>query len=59
MENEKEHTLENKEISPEQLDNEIRERANQICIERGANPGSALQDWLQAEKEIKIKYNIS
>lgn len=59
MENGKEHTLENKEITPEQLDNEIRERANQICIERGANPGSALQDWLQAEKEIKIKYNIS
>ena len=59
MENGKEHTLENKEITPEQLDNEIRERANQICIERGANPGSALQDWLQAEKEIKEKYKLS
>ena len=59
MENEKEHPLENKEITPEQLDNEIRERANQICIERGANPGSALQDWLQAEKEIKEKYKLS
>ena len=46
-------------ITPEQLDNEIRERANQICIERGANPGSALQDWLQAEKEIKEKYKLS
>lgn len=59
MENEKEYTLENKEITPEQLDNEIRERANQICIERGANPGSALHDWLQAEKEIKDKYKLS
>ena len=59
MENGKEHTLENKEITPEQLDNEIRERANQICVERGANPGSALQDWLQAEKEIKEKYKLS
>lgn len=59
MENEKEQSMENKEITPEQLDNEIRERANQICIERGTNPGSALEDWLQAEKEIKAKYKLS
>ena len=59
MEKEENNNEKLKKITLEQLDNEIRERANQICIERGANPGSALQDWLQAEKEIKIKYNIS
>lgn len=58
MEIEKEHTLENKLLTPEQLENKIRERANQIFLERGDNPGSELDDWLQAEKEIKSKYKM-
>lgn len=45
-------------ITPEQLVEEIRERAKQIFMERGDTPGDALSDWLQAEKEIKKKYNL-
>ena len=43
----------------EQYQEEIHERAHQIFIERGTKPGDALSDWLQAEKEIKEKYNIN
>lgn len=53
-----EHKVETKEITQEQLDQEIRERANQIYLERGTKPGSALEDWLQAEMEIRFKYKI-
>lgn len=45
-------------ITPEQLVEEIRERAKQIFMERGDTPGDALSDWLQAEKEVKKKYNL-
>ncbi len=32
---------------------QIRERAYGIYLARGARPGSALQDWLKAEAELK------
>ena len=32
-------------------ENEIRRRAYEIYLERGAHPGSELEDWLQAERE--------
>ncbi len=32
---------------------EIRERAYQIFLNRGAQPGRELDDWLQAERELK------
>lgn len=35
---------------------EIRERAFEIHIERGAIHGRELDDWLQAERELQKKY---
>jgi hypothetical protein len=32
---------------------EIRRRAYEIFLERGAEPGQELSDWLQAEREIR------
>ncbi len=58
MEKEENKIEQLEEITHEQLVLEIRERANQIFLERGDNPGSELDDWLQAEKEIKSKYKM-
>ena len=33
-------------------DQEIRRRAYEIYLERGAQPGRELEDWLQAEREF-------
>jgi hypothetical protein len=38
---------------------EIRQRAFEIHIERGGIHGCDLEDWLQAERELKEKYNQS
>ena len=35
---------------------EIQLRAYEIHIERGADHGKDLEDWLQAEAELKAKY---
>jgi hypothetical protein len=32
---------------------QIRERAYYIYLERGATPGDALGDWLRAERELR------
>ena len=32
---------------------DIRRRAHDIYLERGGQPGSALDDWLRAEKELE------
>ena len=34
-------------------DEEIRRRAYEIYLERGEQPGRDLDDWLQAERELK------
>ena len=31
---------------------EIRNRAYEIYLQRGGQPGSELEDWLQAEREV-------
>lgn len=31
----------------------IRRRAHEIYVQRGQKPGLALQDWLQAEREVR------
>jgi hypothetical protein len=36
---------------------EIRQRASEIHIEHGGIHGCDLDDWLQAEDELKAKYN--
>jgi len=37
---------------------EVRKRAYEIFLQRGAAYGNDLDDWLKAEKEIKQKYGI-
>lgn len=32
---------------------QIRDRAYQIFLRRGGRPGAALEDWLQAERELR------
>jgi len=34
------------------LEKRIRQRAHEIYLSRGAQPGSDLDDWLRAEREI-------
>ena len=35
---------------------EIERRAYEIHLERGASHGSDMDDWLQAERELRAKY---
>lgn len=35
------------------LEERIRRRAHELYLQRGSRAGSALDDWLQAEKEIR------
>ena len=35
------------------LEDRIRRRAHALYVERGCQPGLALDDWLQAEQEIR------
>jgi hypothetical protein len=34
------------------VDEQIRERAHQIWLQRDGHPGSAIADWLEAEAEV-------
>ncbi len=48
--------LATKKLKAEQLtiqENGLRQRAYQIYLNRGPNPGSEIGDWLQAERELK------
>ena len=38
---------------------EIRERAHQIYLQRGMERGQELDDWLQAERELKSNADTS
>jgi len=44
-----------KEPAPETLplEERIRRRAHELYVQRGNEPGSELEDWLQAEEEIR------
>lgn len=35
---------------------EIRQRAYELFVFRGDQPGDALDDWLEAERELRAKY---
>ena len=43
----------NTSVSPTPSREEIRLRAYEIYLERGGVPGNELDDWLQAERELK------
>ena len=48
-----EKTVGESERSPHSVsEQDIRERAYEIYLHRGAQPGHALEDWLQAEREL-------
>ncbi len=40
-------------VEPPPTDDEVRVRAYQIFLARGAVPGRDLEDWLQAERELR------
>lgn len=39
------------------LEAKIRERAYQLYLERGSNPGHENEDWLKAEREVLARQN--
>ncbi|HEV2173789.1 MAG TPA: DUF2934 domain-containing protein [Nitrospira sp.] len=39
----------------EPTEDEIRKRAYELYLERNGEPGSALDDWLQAEADLKLR----
>jgi len=45
--------------SPDKLVEEIRKRAYEIHLKRGNTPGSDMEDWLKAEREIKARYHLN
>jgi hypothetical protein len=45
-------------LSKETFIKAVEKRAHEIYLSRGNNPGSALGDWLQAEKDTKAKFDI-
>jgi Protein of unknown function (DUF2934) len=44
--------------TPENIPELIRERAYQLFMGRGRKSGHELDDWLQAEREIRRQYGI-
>jgi hypothetical protein len=36
----------------------IQERAYQLYVKRGQEPGHELEDWLQAEREARLSQNL-
>jgi len=40
---------------PTITENDLRRRAYEIYLKRGPNPGNEIEDWLQAERELKAK----
>lgn len=45
-----------KNVIPINLEDEIRRRAYEIYEQRGRTPGSEHEDWLQAEREVRARY---
>ena len=42
----------------ESIAGKIRVRAYELFLTRGASPGFELDDWLQAEREIKRRFSL-
>jgi hypothetical protein len=54
--NRSEGTIENMEVRAPNED-DIRVRAYHRYLERGAGHGAELDDWLEAEKDLKVAHN--
>jgi hypothetical protein len=46
-------------LVPINLEEEIRQRAYEIYVERGSTPGNEHQDWLTAEREVRSRYEAA
>lgn len=46
-------------LLPAASEQEIRRRAYEIYLERGAQPGHELEDWLRAENELAVNQSDS
>jgi Protein of unknown function (DUF2934) len=44
------------ELPPVPMHEEIQQRAYEIYVERGGIQGRDVEDWLQAERELRAKY---
>ena len=42
-------------LDPEEREAMIRDRAHELFLLRGDAPGSAMDDWLQAEREVDLR----
>jgi hypothetical protein len=43
-------------VVPIKLEDEIRRRAYELYVQRGSAEGSAAEDWLTAEREVRQRY---
>jgi Protein of unknown function (DUF2934) len=44
-------------VEAEPTTEQIRQRAYELYLFRGAGPGDALEDWLEAERELRNKHS--
>ena len=45
-------------LSQDQLNEEIRKRAQKLYENRGGTPGHEIEDWLEAEKQVKEEAHL-
>lgn len=43
-------------VIPINLEDEIRRRAYEIYLQRGSAPGSEAEDWMNAERDVRQRY---
>jgi hypothetical protein len=48
-----------KQLSPSSIEEQIRERAYELYLQRGGHGGSPEQDWLRAKEEICGRQNVA
>ncbi|MFH2048805.1 MAG: DUF2934 domain-containing protein [bacterium] len=51
-------TAKSEDINLKQYLSEVKKRAYEIFLERGAKHGADINDWVRAEVEIRKKYKI-
>ena len=50
---------ETRKVVPINLEEEIRQRAYELYLERGGVPGNEQEDWITAEREIRSRYQTA